>query len=95
MPAARVRIGGIWRAWRETTTLYVRLHEGDGSGPIIAAGIQRLNLFDLFALLGTFHATGCEQPWQRVRAMLRFAAFFAKELWRTYVIRRPLPKADP
>ena len=88
------RIGGIWNAWRETTTLYVRLHEGDSSGPIVAAGILRLNWFDLFALLGTFHATGCETPWQRLRAMLRFAGFFAKELWRTYVMRRPLPGRD-
>jgi predicted patatin/cPLA2 family phospholipase len=85
-----VRIGGIWRAWGETTTLYVRLHEDNSSGPIVAAGILRLNLFDLFALLGTFHATGCEQPWQRLRAMLRFAAFFTREMWRTYVMRRPL-----
>ena len=90
-----VRIGWIWRAWGETTTLYVRLHESnDSSGPIVAAGILRLDMFDLFALLGTFHATGCEQPWQRLRAMLRFAGFFTKELWRTYVVRRPLPERD-
>jgi hypothetical protein len=91
-----VRTGWPWRGWRETTTLYVRLHEGnDSTGPIVAAGILRLNMFDLFALLGTFHATGCEQPTQRWRAMLGFAAFFTKELWRTYVMQRPLPNKEP
>jgi predicted patatin/cPLA2 family phospholipase len=84
-----VRVGWPWRAWRETTTLYVTLHEGDAAGPTIAAGILRLNVFDLFALLGTFHATGCERPSQRWRAIMRFAAFFMRELWRTYVMRRP------
>jgi hypothetical protein len=87
-----VRVGGPWRAWRETTTLHVTLHEGDDSGPVIGAGILRLNVFDLFALLGTFHATGCERPMQRLRAVARFAAFFMRELWRTYILRRPLEK---
>jgi len=86
----RVRVGGPWRAWGETTTLYVTLHEGDATGPIVAAGILRLNLFDLFALMGAFHATGCETAWQRWRAIGRFAAFFTRELWRTYMLRRPL-----
>ena len=92
--AKHVRLGWPWRAWRETTTLYVTLHEGDdATGPIVAAGILRLNLFDLFALLGTFHATGCETPVQGWRAIFRFAAFFTRELWRTYVLQRPLRPA--
>jgi hypothetical protein len=88
-----VRVGGPWRAWGETTTLYVRLHEGDTSGPVVAAGIVRLGVIDLLALLGTFHATGCETPVERWRTIWRFAAFFTRELMRTYVLRRPL-KAD-
>lgn len=86
----RVRVGGPWRAWRETTTLYVSLHDGDASGPCIAAGILRLDLFAFLALLGTLHATNCDVPSQGWRAILRFAAFFTAELWRTYVVRRPL-----
>jgi predicted patatin/cPLA2 family phospholipase len=89
----RVRIGPPWRAWTETTTLYVMLHERDAAGPVVAAGILRLNLFDLFALLGTLHATDCETPIERWRAIWRFAAFFTRELWRTYVLRRPLAEA--
>ena len=85
-----VRVGPVWRGWRETTTLYVRLHEGDASGPIVAAGILRLNIFDLLALLGTFHATGCERPSDGWRAIGGFAWFFTRELWRTYIVRKPL-----
>lgn len=85
-----VRVGWPWRAWRETTTLFVTLHEGGASGPMIGAGILRLNFFDLLALMGTLHATGCERPRQRWRAIGRFASFFIRELWRTYVMQRPV-----
>jgi predicted patatin/cPLA2 family phospholipase len=85
-----VTVGWPWRAWRDTTTLYVTVHDTDASGPVIGAGILRLNVFDLLALLGTLHATGCERPVLRWRAIMRFACFFARELWRTYVARRPL-----
>jgi len=84
-----VRVGWPWRAWRETTTLHVTLHEGGDSGPIIGAGILRLNFFDLLALMGTFHATECEGLNQRWHAIVGFAGFFARELWRTYVLRKP------
>jgi hypothetical protein len=84
-----VRVGWPWRAWRETTTLHVTLHEGDGSGPTIAAGILRLNVFDLLALVGTLHTTGCQRPSQRCWALMRFGTFFMREVWRSYVMRRP------
>ena len=85
-----VRVGWPWRAWRETTTLHVTLHQGGATGPTVAAGILRLNVFDLFALLGTLHATGCERRVQRWGAIWRFMHFFASELWRTYVMRKRL-----
>lgn len=84
-----VRIGPPWRAWRETTTLHVTLHEKDAAGPVVAAGMLRLNLFDLLALLGALNATGCETWPERWRAVMSFAGFFTRELWRTYVARRP------
>jgi hypothetical protein len=87
-----VRVGPVWRGWYETTTLFVRLHEGDASGPIVAAGILRLNIFDLLALLGTFHATGYQRLSQALRAIGGFAWFFIRELWRTYIVRKPLVK---
>ena len=86
-----VRIASPLRLWRATTTLFVTLHEGrDAAGPVVAAGILRLGWFDLVALLGTLHATECEGMMARLRTIGRFAGFFASELWRTYVLRRPL-----
>lgn len=86
-----VRIGPPWRGWRDTTTLHVTLHEIEADGPVIAAGTLRLDVFDLFALLGTLHAVNCEGWPARSRAVLGFASFFTKELWRTYMARRRLP----
>ncbi|MEA2818495.1 MAG: hypothetical protein QOJ86_499 [Bradyrhizobium sp.] len=85
-----VRIGSILRAWRDTTTLYVTLHEVDAAGPVVGAGILRLNMIDFLALMGTLHTVGCERPMRRWRAVMGFTRFFARELWRTYVLRRRL-----
>lgn len=85
-----VRIGPPWRGWGETTTLYVTVHAGDAGGPVIAAGVLSLGVADLFALVGTLRATGCERPMQRLRAIMGFTRFFARELWRTYVARKRL-----
>lgn len=84
-----VRPGWLWRTWRETTTLYVTVHQDSAAGATVAAGILRLNIFDLFALLGTLHATECERWTQRWCTVWRFARFFARELWRSYIMRRP------
>jgi hypothetical protein len=89
-----VAIAGPWRLWKATTTLYVTLHQGSSDkGPIVAAGVLTLGAGSLLDLLGTFQATGCTSPWQRVKAAASFFAFFAGELVRTYVTRTPLPPA--
>jgi predicted patatin/cPLA2 family phospholipase len=86
-----VTIALPFRLWRATTTLHVTLHEGeDESGPVVAAGILRLGVFDLLALLGTVRATGCTTLGQRWRAIAAFVGFFARELTRTYLLRRPV-----
>lgn len=84
-----VRISPIWKMWKQTTTLYVTLHEGDRpEGPIVAAGILNLGLAQLFELLGTFHPTGCTGRRQKLGAAWKFFRFFASELVRHYVTRR-------
>jgi Patatin-like phospholipase len=87
-----VRTGKPWRMWTETTTLHVTLHDGeDEQAPVIAAGILRLDVFALVALLGTFHATGCATWREGLGCCLRFFGFFSRELWRTYVVRAKRP----
>ncbi|WP_090442768.1 patatin-like phospholipase family protein [Duganella sp. CF458] len=87
-----VRLGGPWRLWRETTTLYTQLHKGtDTSGEVIGAGTLSLGVPDLVRLLGTAHATNAPTPSARTNAVWRFFRFFAAELFRTYIRRSPRP----
>jgi len=84
-----VRVGPIWKLWKATTTLYVTLHEGeDETGPIAAAGILSLGPLALLDLAGTLRATGCDRPMQKLRAVLAFFGFFARQLIRNFVTRR-------
>ncbi|HTS52064.1 MAG TPA: patatin-like phospholipase family protein [Burkholderiales bacterium] len=84
-----VRSGPVFRMWADTTTLYTRLHEGrDSSGPVAGAGVLTLGVGDLRRLLSTFHATDAASSGDRMRATGVFAGFFAKQLWRSYILMR-------
>jgi predicted patatin/cPLA2 family phospholipase len=86
-----VRIGPLWKLWKETTTLYVTLHSGsDDKGPVIGTGVLSLGVSQLLKLLLTLHATDANSTAQNVGAVWRFFRFFAKELLRTYIFHRPL-----
>ena len=86
-----VRFAMPWRLWGATTTLYVTVHQGgEPDGEVIAAGILHLGVADLLGLLGTLHATGVLRWHKRVRACWRFLRFFAGQLVRIYVFRRPV-----
>ena len=87
-----VRIAMPWKLWPATTTLYITLHKGrDQTGKIVAAGILRLNVFNLLSLLSTFHATGCETQRHKLKAVWGFFRFFAGQLIRIYFLRRLTP----
>ena len=63
----RVRLGGFWKLWGETTTLYSTLHEGiDSTGPVVGAGILRLGMIELVKMLTT-----AKPPTQLPRASRR------------------------
>lgn len=86
-----VRLGGPWRLWKETTTLYTQLHEGtDATGEVVGSGVLRLGVPELARLLGTVHASNGATPKARRGAVWRFFRFFVAELARTYLRRRPL-----
>lgn len=94
-----VRISNPLNLWPQTTTLYTTLHEGiDSAGPVVGAGVLSLGVPDLLKLLGTLHARRATDLASRVGAIGRFFRFFASELVRTYVLRRPLkttPELEP
>jgi hypothetical protein len=84
-----VRSHSIFKMWTDTTTLFTRLHEGaDASGPVVAAGVLTLGVTDLLKLLSTFHSTNAESIGGRFRAAGAFAAFFVRELLKSYVLKR-------
>jgi hypothetical protein len=86
----RVRLGGFWKLWGETTTLYSTLHEGiDTNGPVVGSGILRLGMMELMKLLTTTHAINAATKRQSAGALWQFFKFFAAKLMRTYVLRRP------
>lgn len=86
----RVRLGGFWKLWGETTTLYSTLHEGiDSTGPVVGAGILRLGMIELMKMLTTAHATNAATKRESAGALWQFLKFFAAKLMHTYVLQRP------
>jgi hypothetical protein len=67
--------------WKDTTTLYTVLHEGgDGSGPIVGAGILTLGVRELLALMSTFKPINGGD----LSTVAAFGRFFFGELWDVY-----------
>ena len=71
--------------WRDTTTLYARLHEGrDASGPIVGSGVLRLSPSELMRLMASLRATNVQSIVEQARTVAQFGRFFLGELWETY-----------
>ena len=72
--------------WKDTTTLFTRLHKGtDASGPVVGAGILRLGLGDFGKVLANIHVIDAEHAAEKAATLARFGRFFAGELWERYV----------
>jgi len=72
-----------WWLWRDTTRLHARLHRGsDRQGEVVAAGVLVLSPWQLARMVGTFRSP-------KPSSLVRFGAFFTRQLWETYVLRRP------
>ncbi|WP_143002940.1 hypothetical protein [Nitrosospira sp. Nsp1] len=86
----QVRLGGFWKLWGETTTLYCTLHEGiDSTGPVVGAGILRLGVIELIKILTTAHATNAATKRESAEALWQFFKFFVVKLMHIYVLQRP------
>ena len=71
--------------WKDTTTLFTTLHEGDGKdGPVAGAGILTLGVVDLVRLVSTISVIGAHGPADTARAISKFGTFFLGELWKSY-----------
>ena len=85
-----VRKGGD--PFRETTTLYTKLHEGrDTSGPVIGAGVLTLGVEALIAMLSTVRVHNAQNKRDEFAALERFGKFFLGEMWERYGIHLERP----
>lgn len=72
-------------AWKQTTTLYTRLHQGsDATGTIVGAGVLSLGVADLIRMLGTVSTPGAADATQSAQAIARFGEFFLGQMWDSY-----------
>jgi hypothetical protein len=81
-------LGGrsVLHGWRETTTLFCRLHEGpDAGGAVAGAGILRITAVGFAKQLTSFRTLGATSFGDHLRARWTFIRFFAGELWDTYL----------
>lgn len=66
--------------WKDTTTLYTVLHEGDDeSGPIAGAGILSLGVEALTRMVETMRPDG-----DGLEPAIAFGKLFLGSLWETY-----------
>lgn len=80
-----IRQASPMHAWKETTTLFTRIHKGsDSNGPIVGAGILSLNAQDLVRLLKTIHVMNANNLNEKLQATSAFGKFFLGELWNSF-----------
>ncbi|MEO5814554.1 MAG: alpha/beta fold hydrolase [Gemmatimonadaceae bacterium] len=86
--------------WADTTTLFVTVHEGDASGPVIAKGIVNILSTDFARQLTSMKAIGAANKLEELKAMAKFGRFFMGAMNEIYggVFARPSafnPDAPP
>ena len=70
--------------WSDTTTLYVTVHQGEGTGgPVAAKGIVTIHAADFAKQLTTMRAVG-GGPLDQLRALATFGRMFAGSLNETF-----------
>jgi predicted acylesterase/phospholipase RssA len=70
--------------WADTTTMPVRLHRGDRSGPVVGAGIVHLSARELVRLSLSMRVRGADSAREGAAVLGRFGGFFMGELWKAY-----------
>jgi hypothetical protein len=72
--------------WKDTTTLYTRLHQGvDKTGPVVGAGVLTLGPEDLLKLVSTIRVTNAQGLTEKSEALAEFTRFFLGELADSYL----------
>jgi hypothetical protein len=79
----------LFDMWRQTTTLFTRLHRGaDKSAPVAGAGIIRVSIGGLIGVMTSLKGTSADAH-ANGEAVGKFGRFFMGGLWDSYVAHRP------
>lgn len=88
--AKEVRDDPGFDLWKDTTTLFTRLHRGaSADGEVVGAGILSLGVIDLIKMMGTMRVPNADSASEKAGALARFGSLFLGELWDTYVRHVP------
>ena len=81
-----VKDGPGFHPWRDTTTLFTKLHRGtDKSGEVVGAGILKLGTPELIAMSRTMRVRGATTGEDRAEGLAMFGSFFFGQLWESYI----------
>jgi cholesterol oxidase len=70
--------------WSDTTTLFVTVHEGNASGPVLAKGIVNIHINDFRKQLTTMKAIGASNKLEELKTLAKFGGFFMGALNEIY-----------
>lgn len=76
--------GSVLKMWPQTSTLYVTVHEGDATGPVIGKGILHILIHDFARQMTTMVIRNAKNPAEGAAALARFGKLFAGVLYENY-----------
>lgn len=80
-----VKPKGIWNAWKDTTTLYVTIYEGENAeGKIAGKGIIHIFVPEFIKQLYSMRALNTKKTSQKLKALFTFLNYFTMSIFKTY-----------
>lgn len=71
--------------WTDTTTLFVRLHEGpSAAGRVVGAGVLTISVPELMRMMASMRVRNAASPAEAAAVVAAFGTLFMGELWGTY-----------
>jgi cholesterol oxidase len=72
--------------WKDTSTLYITLHEGsDETSPVMAKGILIIEMTDFMKQMTTMKVLDATSKMEELRIMTAFGKYFSGSLYDIYI----------